>query len=181
MASQRYNVPLSELIRRINMLSGEVWPCGDIAPDEVHKVVRLGSLEERPWTFIESRSSESRGPNRLAWDAKHGATHIARIAYFVHHGIPIEDPDPIRMNVEAIAWGVGLPKNERSQKTECITLHISGRHRLAAAVIRGDKEIEIIFDGSQDILKQYLPGANPLPNQTPQMPRVTGSTKTPKA
>jgi len=157
MERQRYSVPIVELKECIDMLSGKAWTGTDIDVNAVSLALQRQDFEEKPWTVYEGRCPESQSGFRQQWDAAHESFHIRRIAYFVHHGIPTDDRDPIRMNVSDIQLGVGL-----KEQVEPYTLNIAGRHRLAAAIIRDDEKIEITFIGNQDVIKAMLPNAEPL-------------------
>ena len=150
------------------MLSGQAWTGVDIDVDAVLSAVERQDLEDEPWTVYESRSPESQGEDAQQWDADYQPTHIRRIAHFVHHGVPTDDEDPIRMNVCDIELGVGLKEQDGPY-----TLNIAGRHRLAAAVIRGDETVEITFTGDQSVIKNKLPGAEPLQDHAAVTPSVS--------
>ena len=132
-----YRVPVAEIVKYFNPLSGKRWGCNPITPTEVKRAASEGNLRSEPWDTAQTRFC--------------GVTardfHIQRIAYLLKHSAPLEqdhkhpilfDPDP----------GIGIQ---------------NGNHRIAAAQVRDDREIvvKLFLDESepQDLALKSLPGA----------------------
>lgn len=126
-----HEIDVAKLVEYCNPLGAWVELDSPITREEVQACLDAGkeALTETPlWTDL------AFGRVQLS-DEEARARHAAKIAYFVKH--PIERP---------ISLDVGIPS------MGCFVDHMvdDGNHRLAGALLRGDKTIRAVVCGSQD-------------------------------
>jgi hypothetical protein len=133
---------MKRMIESLNPMTHR-WPFVEpITREEVMAAVKAGHLEGKPSnTHEQELISAGREDGITLADRVY---HIRRVAFFVKHGIPEQDSIPIELETNGIALKI-----------------IDGRHRFAAAFIRGDKTINVM--ATSDILR-LIPNAEPLPS-----------------
>jgi hypothetical protein len=133
---KRYRVPVMELQKYVNPLSGWLWGCAPIAPSEIVAAVAAQQFEEVPWDRAKDRLQGPAGRD----------FHIGRIAYFVANGLPSDG--------YAVQIDLDLQPDDREIGI------VNGNHRIAAAILRGDAQIDAtvyFFDAAE--VARLLPGS----------------------
>jgi len=131
-----FKVPVAELRLHVDPLDGQMWKCRPISEADVRLAVGGGVVELRPWDQVINTLDEESSRRY----------HVARIATLV--GQP--DSERIIVCVENHVTPVRVYLND-------------GNHRLAAAYVRGDKEIIALLACSvPGREKDVFPGATPV-------------------
>ena len=133
---KRYRVPIVELQKHVDPLSGWLWNCDPITAGEIKAAVASRELESEPWDQAKDRLQ---GPDGRDF-------HVRRIAHFVADGLPT-DEHTVQLNLDK------QPDNREIGV-------VNGNHRIAAAIVRGDTMIDATvyyFDAAD--LSRLLPGA----------------------
>jgi hypothetical protein len=132
-----YRVPVAEVVRYLDPLSGKRWRCDPITSEEVNRAITNGNFEPVAWDTVKDRLS---GPDARDF-------HIRRIAYLVKHSSALEQDDMHPIMFE--------PDSDIATQ--------NGNHRIAAAQIRRDERIAVkLFvseNDPEDVVLQLLPGA----------------------
>jgi hypothetical protein len=114
-------IPLEALTDYWHPMADNVWGCGVITVEDVL------SCED---IFMGRQSTGS-----TAEDGESFEFNVARIAWLAERGWATEgDPEPITVDVGVAGY---TPHD----------LVLDGNHRLAAAIVRGDKEIKVAIAG----------------------------------
>lgn len=128
-----YNIPVNELSDRVDVFSCWMYLDRPICHSEVLDCINEGQEE-----LVDTESLELGGVKNSSL-LREG--HIRKIAYFVKNGFN----DPISIDL-------GFPEMNAVNTGHIID---DGNHRLAAAIIRGDKEIKAQIHGSADYIKEF--------------------------
>ncbi|MEO9652402.1 MAG: hypothetical protein ABJ360_10260 [Roseobacter sp.] len=139
MQTEFFLIPLDELKPHVDPLAGTLWQCDPIQKKAVLDAVQNGEFDTRYWDDEK---------DDLVGRIGH-SFHARRIANFVANGPPVDEYSIQLFLGEASAVGVGVTVN-------------NGNHRIAAAILRGDKTVRALLYFSQiEVPYQYFPGAFP--------------------
>ena len=133
---KRYRVPVAELQKHVDPLSGWLWGCDPITSDEIKAAAASQQFETDPW---DKAKDQLQGPDGRDF-------HVRRIAHFVANGLPT-DEHTVQLNLDKQPNGreIGVP---------------NGNHRIAAAIVRRDTEIAVtVYFFDVDDIARLLPGA----------------------
>lgn len=124
----KYDISPLEISKHLDLLGEDLWPA-KIALQEIKKAISDENIQETPFNVLREFLSKT-DPYGAVDDAKNMKFHVGRIAYFVKHGIPEKDCYSISLSISK-EGGVSVQE---------------GRHRLAAAAIRGDNSISVTIN-----------------------------------
>ena len=115
---------------------GHAWGWSPMYPYEIRKRISENKLDSRSWGWGGNEKLAGFGNEKRDY-------HLQRIAYLVVN----PDTKPVEVEMGIDTW------LEQAALTD-------GNHRYAAAIIRGDKTIDVIFGGFIDKLLELFPSAH---------------------
>ena len=127
-----YKIEISDLLNLVNPLDGQMWKCGRIEIGLIKEARELKKNESRSWNTVVNIDITIEEQREF---------HISRIATLVDNVID----EPITLILENHIEPIKAYLND-------------GNHRLAAAFIRGDKNINVLVAASSN---------NPIKNVFP--------------
>lgn len=142
-----YDVPVADIVALVDPLRRNPWRGVDrvVREEEVREAVARGDLRD---AHLGEGLYEDHKDRMTADEARALARreHVARIAWFVVHGV--DAPVEIDVGIPSVGFFVGG-----------IVLD-DGHHRLAAAAIRGDATIPVCPSGECDHFTCLFPNAS---------------------
>ncbi|NKI99574.1 hypothetical protein [Novosphingobium sp. SG707] len=129
----KYVIPIASLTAHVNPLDGKMWNVSPINSSEVNQAVVDNNVDDRPWQEVKEYLERLPTNDQREY-------HIKRIAWLVtnHCG---NSAHP--MGIAELPSGIGF---------------VDGNHRAAAAIVRGDSEIELVVAILGDVTAVF-PGA----------------------
>ena len=139
--SHRYFIKTSELKSLVNPLDGDMWKCKEITVNEVLEAISNGAKEERSWADVINTLDEQASRQ----------FHINRIAT-LHDQEFSNENHPVAIYI--IFPDPDYPSFELEVKIS------DGNHRIAAAYVREDEELELVIAASDSSkISSVLPSA----------------------
>lgn len=140
MNNMKYRLKIASLGAVFNPLCPKLWMCDEITRADIDEGLKTGVRETLPWNVYQRNATTA-----LSFMFRDQARpyHIGRICHFVREGIERNDDFPV---VCSLVGG------------ERIALH-EGRHRTAAAFVRGDEFITAQVSGPATDILAAVPGS----------------------
>lgn len=125
-----------KVLKPYNPIGNNVWGTGIIYPNVVLDKIRLRDFE-----LSEFSATINGVYNRKPWDSDR---HASRIAYLASVAEPLK-PIDIDVGIPSMGCHVAWPI-------------LDGNHRLAAAFVRKQETINVLFSGCIETIEQFIAG-----------------------